>query len=267
MAIYDCFQYFNEDHMVDLRLNILDKYVDYFVISESTKTHQGKNKKLNFDKNNFTKFKKKIIYLVADLNKNDTLNNHTGGESVIEQHQRNFLINGIKKANDNDLIILSDSDEIPDLEKLNQIKSKTKYTAFSQMMFMYKLNLQNLNESNWMGSKVALKKNIKSMQILRDMKFKNYPFWRIDKFNIQIIKGGWHFSFLQSPENISNKIKSYSHGEFNKEELTDEENIKKRILNNEDLFNRGFDLKKIDLDNSYPDYILKNKNNFKNWIL
>jgi len=267
MAIYDCFQYFNEDHIVDLRLNILDKYVDYFVISESTKTHQGENKKLNFDINNFPKFKKKIIYLVADFKEVSNLNNHTGGESVIEQHQRNFLIHGIKKANDNDLVILSDSDEIPDLEKLCQIKSKTKYTAFSQIMFMYKLNLQNLNESNWIGSKITLKKNIKSMQILRNMKFKNYPFWRIDKPNIQIIKGGWHFSFLQTPENISNKIKSYSHGEFNTEKLTDEENIKKKIISNEDVFDRGFDLKKINLDESYPDFILKNKHRLKQWIL
>ena len=266
MAIYDCFQYFNEDHMVDLRLNILDKYVDYFVISESTKTHQGKNKKLNFDKNNFTKFKKKIIYLVADLNKNDTLNNHTGGESVIEQHQRNFLINGIKKANDNDLIILSDSDEIPDLEKLNQIKSKTKYTAFSQMMFMYKLNLQNLNESNWIGSKICLKKNFPLPQKLRNMKFKSYPFWRIDKFNTQIIKGGWHFSFLQTPEDIIKKIKSYSHGEFNNEANTDQKLIEKKIINNEDIFNRGFNIKKIELDSSFPEFILKNKEKLRQWI-
>jgi len=132
---------------------------------------------------------------------------------------------------------------------------------------MYKLNLQNLNESNWIGSKITLKKNIKSMQILRNMKFKNYPFWRIDKPNIQIIKGGWHFSFLQTPENISNKIKSYSHGEFNTEKLTDEENIKKKIISNEDVFDRGFDLKKINLDESYPDFILKNKHRLKQWIL
>ena len=66
MAIYDCFQYFNEDHMVDLRFNILNEYVDYFVISESTKTHQGENKNLNFNIDNFKKYKHKIIYTVAD---------------------------------------------------------------------------------------------------------------------------------------------------------------------------------------------------------
>ena len=69
MAIYDCFQYFNEDHMVDLRLNILNDHVDYFVISESTKTHQGEKKKLNFNINNFLKYKDKIRYIVADFDK------------------------------------------------------------------------------------------------------------------------------------------------------------------------------------------------------
>ena len=66
MAIYDCFQYFNEDHIVDLRLNILNKDVDFFVISESTKTHQGEDKKLNFNINNFKKYKNKIKYIIAD---------------------------------------------------------------------------------------------------------------------------------------------------------------------------------------------------------
>ena len=93
MAIYDCFQYFNEDHVIDLRFNILNKYVDYFVISESTKTHQGKSKKLNFDINKFAKFKSKIKYVVADFNKNTPFDKHQWGESAVEQHQRNNIVN------------------------------------------------------------------------------------------------------------------------------------------------------------------------------
>ena len=232
MAIYDCFQYFNEDHILDLRFNILNEKVDYFVISESTRTHQGKQKKLNFDLNNFKKFKHKIIYIISDYKENPGFINHKGGESIIEQHQRNSLLNGLKKANDNDLVLLSDSDEIPDLSKLKQIKKFTKFAAFSQTMFMYKLNLQNLNESNWIGTKVVLKKNMILPQKLRDLKFKKYPAWRIDKLRIQIINGGWHFSFLQTPQDIIKKIQSYSHGEFNTSEITDEkknsrENLKR----------------------------------------
>jgi beta-1,4-mannosyl-glycoprotein beta-1,4-N-acetylglucosaminyltransferase len=266
MAIYDCFQYFNEDHVLDLRFNILNEKVDYFVISESTKTHQGENKKLNFNINNFTKFKHKIKYIVADYQNKIDFKNHVGGESLVEQHQRNCLSDGIGNANDNDLIILSDSDEIPDLIKLNQIKKNTKFTAFSQMMFMYKLNLQNLNESNWIGSKITLKKNMPTPQKLRNLKFKQYPFWRIDKRELQVINGGWHFSFLQKPADIAKKIKSYSHGEFNKHEIVDEKKIEEKIANGEDIFERGYKLKKINVDESFPKYILENKLYFKDWI-
>ena len=267
MAIYDCFQYFNEDHIVDLRFNILDKHVDYFVISESTKTHQGKEKKLNFNIKNFLKYKSKIKYIVADYKKKIDFDNHTGGESPVEKHQRNQLIEGIKDASQEDLIILSDSDEIPDLTKLKEINKKKKYVAFSQKMFMYKLNLQNLNESNWIGSKITLKKNITTMQELRDLKFKKYPFWRFDKRNLQIIKGGWHFSFLQKPEDIITKIKSFSHGEFNENNIIDKKKIEKKILENEDIFNRGFKLKRIDIDSEYPDFILNNKDKLSDWII
>ena len=266
MAIYDCFQYFNEDHIVDLRLNILDKYVDYFVISESTKTHQGENKKINFNLNNFTKFKHKIKFVIAEYNEEINFKNHRGGESPIEKHQRNCLIKGINNASTEDLIILSDSDEIPDLTKISEIKKNKKFIAFSQKMFTYKLNLQNLDESNWIGSKITKKKYISTMQNLRDLKFKRYPFWRLDKRNLQIIKGGWHFSYLQSPDQILQKIKSFSHGEFNNNTLN-EKQIEERILNNKDLFDRGFSLKKVEIDKSFPEYILKNKTKYLEWIV
>ena len=266
MAIYDCFQYFNEDHIVDLRLNILNQYVDYFVISESTKTHQGKDKKINFDIKKFSKFRDKIKFIVADYKEIINFKKHTGGESPIEQHQRNSLIKGIEDASSEDLIILSDSDEIPDLTKLIEINNNKKFIAFSQKMFMYKMNLQNIEESNWIGSKITKKKNITTMQNLRNLKFKKYPFWRFDKKNLQTIRGGWHFSFLQTPEQILKKIKSFSHGEFNMKNVN-EKNIEEKILKNQDIFGRCITLKKIELDSSYPNYILKNKEKFSKWII
>ena len=138
--------------------------------------------------------------------------------------------------------------------------------AFSQKMFMYKLNLQNLDESDWIGSKMTKKENITSMQDLRNLKFKDYPFWRIDKNNLQTIKGGWHFSFLQTPKQILNKIKSFSHGEHNNNNI-DEKNIEEKILKNEDIFGRGITLKRIQIDSSYPSYIFKNKEKFSKWII
>ena len=267
MAIYDCFQYFNEEHIADLRFNILNEFVDYFVIVESTVNHQGKEKKLQFDINKYQKFKKKIKYIIVDDTPENIKKPHEGGESLVEQHQRNSLMKILNKANDEDLIILSDVDEIPNLKKLNLFNKKN-FGVFSQRMFMYKINFLNLDENNWHGSKICLKKNLKSPQWLRNLKFKKYPFWRIDKpKNIQIIQdGGWHFAYLQSAENISKKIKSFAHGEFNKEHLTDEAKIKDKIQNGEDVFERGFKIKKLILMKTFPDYIQKNQDMLKNWI-
>jgi len=268
MAIFDCFQYFNEDHIADLRFNILNKFVDKFVVVESTVNHQGKPKKLHFDIHKYKKFKHKINYIVVDDTPENIKKPHEGGESLVEQHQRNSIMKGLKNANDNDLIILSDVDEIPDLNKLGEY-DKNKYAVFSQKMFMYKLNFLNLKENGWHGSKICLKKNFKSPQWLRNLKFKKYPFWRIDKTrNLQIIKnGGWHFAYLQTPENISKKIKSFAHGEFNKNDITNQESISMKIKKGQDIFQRGHNLKKVEIDSSFPKYILQNKDKLKQWII
>ena len=268
MAIYDCFQFFNEENVLDIRLNILDEIVDFFVIVESTTDHQGNTKKLNFNINKFKKFEKKIIYIAVDDTSEAIKKPHTGGESLVEQHQRNSLLKGLKKCNDDDLIILSDVDEIPDLSKLHLFK-KNKYAVFSQKMFNYKINLLNETENNWHGSKICLKKNLKSPQWLRNLKFKKYPFWRIDKpKNLQIIEnGGWHFAYLQNTENISKKIKSFAHGEFNQPHLNDPEVIKEKINMKKDIFNRNIKYKKVEIDNTFPKYIIENKDKFKEWII
>ena len=264
MAIYDCFQYFNEDRIIDLRLNILDQYVDFFVISESTRNHQGIKKKLNFEINKFKKFKKKIIYLVADPEEYLVTENHKYGHSLIEQHQRNFLINGINKADDNDLILISDSDEIPDLKKLYLIKKK--YFAFSQKAYCYKLNLLNPKENNWIGSRGCKKKDLISAQKLRQIKFKHYPFWRIDKQNLQIIdNAGWHFSYLLNLEKISEKIKSFSHSEDNIKENTEISSLKKKVVS---LMHptKNYKLEIVLIDKTFPDYIQKNITKYNDWI-
>ena len=267
MAIFDCFQYFNEEHIAEIRFNILDKFVNTFVIVESTVNHQGKPKKLNFDINKYKKFKNKINYIVVEDTPENIKKPHKGGESLVEQYQRNSIVRGLKKCGDNDLVILSDVDEVPDLDKLKEF-DKNKYAVFSQKMFMYKLNLLNLNEDNWHGSKICLKKNFKSPQWLRNLKFKKYPFWRIDKKrNLQVIKnGGWHFAYLQSPSNISKKIKSFAHGEFNTLNISKEENIRLKIEKGEDIFDRGYKIQKVKIDSSFPEYIFNNKEKLKEWI-
>ena len=167
---------------------------------------RDKKKKINFDIKKFSKFQNKIKFIIADYDKTIDFSNHQGGESPIEQHQRNSLIKGIKDAKDSDFIILSDSDEIPDLSKIDQIEKNKKYIAFSQKMFMYKLNLQNINESNWIGSRIAKKKNIFSMQDLRNLKFKKYPFWRFDKKKFANYK--WRVAFFFSTISSKNSEKN-----------------------------------------------------------
>jgi len=268
MAIYDCFQFFDEEHILDFRLNILDEFVDFFVMVESTTDHQGNKKKLNFDSKKFKKFNNKIIYIVVDDTEEAIKKPHIGGESLVEQHQRNSLMRGLKNCIDDDLIILSDVDEIPDLNKLNKF-DKRKYAVFSQKMFNYKINLLNETENNWHGSKICLKKDLKSPQWLRNLKFKKYPFWRIDKpRNLQIIEnGGWHFAYLQSPENILKKIKSFAHGEFNKPDFANQKNIKEKINMEKDIFDRGISYKKVQIDDMFPKYIVDNKEKLKEWII
>ena len=176
---------------------------------------------------------------------------------------------GLKNCQDNDLVIISDVDEIPDLNKLNLFNKKNRYAVFCQKKFDYKLNLLNETEGDWHGSKICLKKNLKSPQWLRDLKFKKYPFWRIDKIkDLQIISdGGWHFSYLQNPKNLIKKIVSFSHGERNKPEFANEKNIEEKIKMQKNIFNLGITYKKIEIDHTFPKYIIENKEKFKEWII
>jgi len=121
MKIYDCFQFFNEENVLDLRLNILDEFVDFFVIVESTTDHQGRDKKLNFDIEKFKKFKKKIIYIAVEDTLDSVKKAHIGQNSLVERHQRNSIMKGLKNSHDDDLVIISDVDEIPKPQKIRAI--------------------------------------------------------------------------------------------------------------------------------------------------
>ena len=271
MKLYDCFMYFDEDLMLDLRLNILNSYVDTFVIAEATRDHAGKEKKLNFDIKKFSKFKNKIDYLIIDdipLNVKSKKKNWDANHWR-DQFQRNSLSKGFKKCNEDDLIMISDIDEIPDPNKISEFQIENKYACFMQKNFQSKLNLLNITDERWMGTKICQKKYLKSPQWLRNIKTKKRPFWKFYKPKEPqlIFAGGWHFSFLKEPKEIAKKITSYSHQEFNKKDFISEENIIKRIKNHEDLFNRDIKYKKIEIDESFPKYILDNKEIYRKWII
>jgi beta-1,4-mannosyl-glycoprotein beta-1,4-N-acetylglucosaminyltransferase len=292
MEIYDCFMYFDEDLLLDLRLNILDKHVKKFVITESTYLHSGKEKKLKFDYKNFTKFKDKIIYLVVDspppgieiINSNDTaeIKNKKILDNSLkrENNQRKKLIHGLEGALENDLILSSDLDEIPNLKNF---KFKNKITLFEQNVFYYKFNLQQ-QDFKWMGTRACKKKQLIEFQWLRNIKGKSYPFWRLDTLlskkkymNIDIVKnGGWHFTSIKNPKDIFYKLSNFMHHlefEYSGLKLNDMEKMvsEKKILydhgaNQEDAKYTGQQkLKKIEQSN-LPNYIIENLDKYKEWL-
>ena len=209
MKLVDCFMYFDEDLVLEIRLNTLYKIVDKFIIAEATKNHAGQPKKLNFDINKFSNFKDKIEYLVIEdiptkvkFYKKGWHENH-----LRDQFQRNALERGYKYYSDDDLIMISDIDEIPNPEKIKDFNLESKVACFLQKNFQSKINLLNVTDGVWAGTKICQKKFLKSPQWLRNLKIKKKPFWKIFTKEIQLIQeGGWHFSFLKDPTSIRNKI-------------------------------------------------------------
>ena len=261
MKIFDCFLYNNEDLILDIRLNSLDKHIYKFVIIESKFDHQGNEKKINFKIENFQKFKDKIIYLIIEKFPNNLSN---WGR---ENYQREFILNGLINAENDDYIMISDIDEIPNISNLNLIENH-KFSVFEQKMFYYKINLQNKTEPLWYGSRICKKKYLKSPQWLRDQKVKKVPFWKFYKVRWNVIKnGGWHFSFLMSPDQIRLKLNSYAHAEYNNSNYNSLEKINNAINSKVDLFNRDIIFEKIPFDESFPNYIGLNKEKFKDWII
>jgi len=263
--------YFDDDLVLDIRLNTLDKYVDHFVIAEATMDHAGNEKKLNFDIKKFIKFKNKINYLIIeDLPKNiKTYKKDWHPAHIRDQFQRNSLERGYRKFTDNDLIMISDIDEIPNPKKIQEFKIKNRYACFIQKNFQAKINNLNITNENWPGTKICQKKFLKSPQWLRNLKTKKRKIWSFfrDKEPQVIFNGGWHFSFLKNNELIQKKIMSFAHQEFNQSNLTDLESIRKRVDSGLDIFERQYQYKKIPLDQEFPQYILENKSKFKDWIL
>ena len=271
--IYDCITFFQENLQAELRFNILDDVVDQFIVCESRYDHRGLKKKINFDKTIFPKFKNKINHLILEDKfppKNIPWEN--------QAFQREYIFQGLKHADDNDLVMFSDPDEIPNPKKLKNIKMEKKYGIFIQNMYTYKFNLFNQYESPWEGTRICKKKDLKSIDWLRQKilaKNSKYPFWRIDKeTDVTLIEnGGWHFNYLLTPEQISKKLKSlaatqWDYGEnLTKDEFLNIKNVKEKIESHRDLFNRKHNYKKITIDNSFPEYILQNLNEFKEWII
>ena len=295
MNIYDCFMYFDEDLLLDLRLNSLNKYIKKFVITEATYTHNGNKKKLNFDINNFKKFKDKIEYIVVDTQPQNILKLVEGesrdkrGEKLIlngmarDYFQRENLAKGLSEAANEDLILISDLDEIPNLDSLNFSDIKNNIVIFEQKMFYYKLNLF-YSDFIWQGTKATKSKNFLSPQWLRNIKGKKYPKWRIDTFfskkrycNLIFVKnGGWHFTCLRTAEELEKKLLNFAHHYEYEESGLKINDLKKMISEKRSIYDHNVDqkgfkwsgksiLKKIKND-ELPYYINNNLEKYKDWL-
>ena len=264
--IIDCITFFDENFIFDLRYNIIKQYVDFIIICESEYDHRGNKKGLNFNYEKYSKNNKVKYFILKEPfpKKNNPWEN--------QAIQREFLLNSLNFINDDDYIFFSDPDEIPNTDLYNDFRLEKKYGIFLQKSFNYKFNLFNKHESPWAGTRVCKKKNLKSIDYMRQKvwaKNLKYKFYRFDKEkNIQLFQnGGWHFNNIMSPENISKKLKTFAHSEYSGDEFSSTEIIKNKIENKIDLFNRGYKFEKIELDNSFPRYLLENKNFYKDFIV
>ena len=252
--IIDCFIFYNELNLLNYRFNLLNDTVDYFVLVESTKTFTGKIKPLfyNENKDQFSKFNDKIIHIIVDDMPFDELNlNKNNGEQwENEKHQRICINRGIKQLglNFNDIIIISDVDEIPNPQILQQISSSKNNIEVSilQMDFYY-YNLNSKRDEKWNWVKICSYKYFlknKDCQYIRGI------------FNCSICaNAGWHLSYFGDANFIKNKIQNYSHQELNTEYFTNCEIIQSKIDNCMDLFERDLttnnnNIKYIDINDN-----------------
>ncbi len=293
MKIYDCFIFYDEELLLEIRLNCLDKFVDKFVIVESKYSHRGEKRNPVFNINKYQKFKNKIIYILLENEPKNLRkifdNDKFINEKIIlngnlrEFFQRNAISNGLKEANDDDIIIISDVDEIPILDNINFKSINKSPIFFNQIFCCYKFNLYS--SLKWYGSRLIKKKYLVSPQWLRDIKDRNYPKWRIDTYfskkkknNIQFIeKGGWHFSYLKKAKGVEKKLQSIRHHiEYDQNPLGVEK-IQKMIEEKKLIYNYKADqrtknkfenneiLKNLDF-NKLPKYIQDNKEKYSEWF-
>ncbi len=265
-SVFDCITFFDENFLVNSRIEILKDTVDYFIICESKYDHRGNKKNINFKLNNKS-FSRKVRHIVVEENFPNP-EDRWGNEA----YQREKLFLGIKDAKPDDLILFSDSDEIPNPEVLKNFNLKNKFGIFMQRCFVYKLNIFNEYESPWEGTRVCRKRNLKSFTHLRKKILKknlSKSFWKFNyEKNIDLIPdGGWHFNNLYSIETISKKLKVSPHKEFSENKYSDPKIISQKISNLVDLYNRGHNYKKIEIDQTFPNFFIKNPHLIKDHIL
>lgn len=277
--VIDCIPFFNELDILKLRLHILDPLVDRFVIEEATHTFSGLPKELCFEKNRgmFEEFLPKITYLVVD-NSPEEISTHER-----DKFQKNALAKALTDASDEDVLILSDVDEIPNPAVLQELVKRfdpDKIYHLAQRNFYCYLNMEEVSGNllsitgefpgverrMWLGTKVFAKKNIPESGIidLREISPE-------DPRSVRVADGGWHFGYMGSchetdvSKRVGTKVVAAAHQEYNTEDVLAE--VKDRLILGEDIFGRNAVFQWAVVDESYPQYLLEHKSEYDYLIM
>lgn len=294
--VYDCFIFFNEMDLLEIRLNVLDPVVDFFVIVEGTKTFTNIPKPLYFKNNmeRYSKFQNKIIHIIID----DYPEYENAWE--YEYFQRNAIMRGLTGCKDNDTVIISDVDEIPCAETISQLAGCSKICILKQHFYNFYINMKYENEPYWFGTVVLPYNKLFSPEEVRSFRLassfyttssasklfyfiKKYfylltfnknkftKFKKICKINSSdfciINNGGWHYSYMGGIENIIHKLQSYAHQENNTIENNDPESVKHRIDNGTFSIKKSQDKLIIEpIGENHPRFIKENLDKYINLI-
>ena len=277
--IYDCIPFFNELDILNLRLHVLDSIVDKFIIEESTVTFSGEPKELCFEKNKemFREYLPKIEYIVVDNSPIDTTTH------LRDKFQKNALEKGLVDAGEEDMIILSDVDEIPNPEALKELKEHfdpDKVYHFAQRMFYCFINMEEVSgnllsitgefpgieRKMWLGTKVFAKRSIPKDGIIQLREAS------VTAPNaVRVANGGWHFGYMGSrheadvSKRIGDKVVAAAHQEYNTEDILAE--AKYRLMLGEDMFGRNAKFQRVEVDETYPEYLLQHRSDYEYLIM
>lgn len=282
--IYDCFLFFNELELLELRLNELHEVVDKFVLVESTRTFQGESKRLYFEENKhrYRRFLHKVIHVIDDEGPD-------GGARVSpwerEYHQRNMIQKGLGECKPGDIVIVSDVDEIPNPGRVLEYRNREGIKIFVHRLFYYFLNCEAVMGSKsyrWLGSAMCHYRDVSSPQRLRNLvvrlnglygggllsRARARAYWALLRLRLQrkrviiVENGGWHFSYLGGAERIVEKIEAFAHSEYNRDEFKNPRRIEELMRKGRDLFNRDIEFKVVEMDETFPAYLRENVERF-----
>ncbi len=265
--VYDCFQFFNELDILKIRLNVLDSVVDRFVISEATETFSGLKKPLYYEENKemFAAFADKIIHVVVE----DT---PEGDTHYRDTFQKNAVTRGLAGCTDEDIIIFSDLDEIPNPDKIREILKDfqtDKIYHFAQRLFYCYLNMEEVSgkllsyagefegvkRKKWIGSKMLSYKLLREQHLLLgELRFPERK-----EIGVRVEDGGWHFGYMGGHgekdirRRVQEKVVSAAHQEYNSRHVLSQ--VTDQIKEGKDIFGRDAQFVRCEIDETFPQYI------------